>query len=73
MNKLIKINLQGGMPGYAGAGALMFSVINGCSWDYMNNRQNQYMPFRFEGTGDDTIVYNLFRKVTSNGYQIHEK
>lgn len=54
--------------GKAGAGALIFSVIHGCSWGYMNNTQNQYMPFRYEGIKDDTVVYNMFRKVTKSGY-----
>lgn len=54
----------------AGAAALMLSVIKGCGWGYMNNAQNQYMPFRFEGVNDDTVVYNMFRKVITPGYQI---
>jgi len=56
--------------GTAGAGALLLSVINGCGWGYMNNAHNQYMPFRFDGVNDDTIVYNMFRKVTTPGYQV---
>ena len=56
--------------GKAGAGALLLSVVKGCGWGYMNNAQNQYMPFRFEGVNDDTVVYNMFRKVITPGYQI---
>ena len=56
--------------GKAGAGALILSVVNGCGWGYMNNAQNQYMPFRFEGVNDDTVVYNMFRKVITPGSQI---
>jgi len=49
-----------------GAIALKLSVQNGCGWGYMNNTQNQYMPFLFEGIKDDTAVYNMFRKLTSH-------
>ena len=56
--------------GKAGAGALLLSVVKGCGWGYMNNAQNQYMPFRFEGVNDDTVVYNMFRKVITPGSQI---
>jgi hypothetical protein len=47
--------------GSEGAEALRLSVSNGCGWGYMNNRQNQYIPFTFEGVKDDTAVYNAFR------------
>ncbi len=50
--------------GSDGAKALELSVANGCDWGYMNNDQNQYMPFLFEGFRDDTLVYNAFKKVT---------
>ena len=56
--------------GKEGAMALALSVINGCGWGYMNTSQNQYMPFKFEGVKDDTVVYNLFRKVTIPGHKI---
>ena len=42
--------------------ALELSIENGCSWGYMNNDQNQYMPFKFEGIADDTLVYQAFKK-----------
>jgi hypothetical protein len=46
--------------GLEGAEALRLSVSNGCGWGYMNNRQNQYIPFTFEGVMDDTTVYKAF-------------
>jgi hypothetical protein len=58
--------------GKDGAAALALSVINGCSWGHMNNDQNQYMPFMFEGVKDDTLVYDLMKKVTTPGYKIDE-
>ena len=42
--------------------ALELSIENDCSWGYMNNDQNQYMPFKFEGIADDTLVYQAFKK-----------
>jgi len=51
--------------GDKGAEALLLSVRNGCGWGYMNNRQNQYMPFTFEGVKDDTTVYNAFRNAVN--------
>jgi len=59
--------------GRDGAAALALSVLNGCSWGYMNNDQNQYMPFMFEGIKDDTAVYSLMKKVTTPGYVINEQ
>ncbi len=50
-----------------GVNALVLSVLNGCGWGYMNSKQNQSVPFRFEGKNDDTAVYNMMRKVTSPG------
>jgi len=51
--------------GKDGAKALELSVANGCGWGYMNNDQNQYMPFLFEGIKDDTLVYNAFKTATN--------
>lgn len=51
--------------GADGAKALELSVANGCGWGYMNNDQNQYMPFLFEGVQDDPPVYSSFKKVTN--------
>jgi len=59
--------------GSDGAAALAQSVLNGCSWGYMNNEKNQYMPFMFEGVKDDTVVYNLMKKITTPGYIISEQ
>ena len=56
--------------GREGANALIYSVLNGCGWGYMNNRQNQYMPFRFEGYIDDTIVYNMMKKSITPGLSL---
>ena len=59
--------------GKEGAAALALSVLNVCSWGYMNNDQNQYMPFLFEGVKDDSIVYDLMKKVTTPGYKIDKE
>jgi hypothetical protein len=58
--------------GKEGAAALALSVINGCSWGYMNVEKNQTLPFMFEGVKDDTIVYDLMKKVSTPGYKIDE-
>ena len=50
-----------------GAIALSLSVLNGCGWGYMNVKINQEAPFEFLGTGDDTIVYRMFRNMTTPG------
>jgi hypothetical protein len=39
----------------------------------MNNDQNQYMPFLFEGMKDDSIVYDLMKKVTTPDYIIDKE
>jgi hypothetical protein len=59
--------------GEEGARALTLSVLNGCSWGYMNNDQNQYLPFIFEGVKDDKLVYDMMKKVTTPGYKIDEE
>jgi hypothetical protein len=59
--------------GKEGAAALALSVLHGCSWGYMNNEKNQYMPFIFEGVKDDSIVYDLMKKVSTPGYKIDEE
>lgn len=58
--------------GAEGASALVSSVINGCGWGYMNSNKNQYMPFMFDGSKDDPLVYDAFKKVTTPGYSIGE-
>ena len=57
--------------GQAGAMALTFSVLNGCGWGYMNSPKNQNIPFEFDGIEDDQEVYEMFRNVTTPGYQIN--
>jgi hypothetical protein len=59
--------------GSAGASALTFSVAGGCGWGFMHSRHNQNIPFRFDGHLDDTITYNMFRKVSKEGYTIDMK
>ncbi len=59
--------------GPAGARALTLSVLNGCGWGYMNSRQNQYVPFNFDGVKDDSVVYDHFKRVTTRGYQIESE
>lgn len=54
-----------------GALALSFSVLNGCSWGYMNVQKNQAAPFEYLGAKDDTAVYQMFRNVATPGYQIN--
>jgi len=54
----------------AGAIALSLSVFNECGWGYMNLAKNQTIPFEFTGIEDDTLVYNMFKNVTTPGYQI---
>ncbi len=56
--------------GRAGAGALLFSVANGCGWGFMHSRQNQTIPFRFEGISDDTATYRAMKEVTTHGTKI---
>lgn len=53
-----------------GAKALSLSVLNGCGWGYMNVEKNQFIPFEFDGVEDDTLVYIMFKNVTTPGYQI---
>jgi len=36
----------------------------------MNFSINQEIPFRFMGEVDDTVVYNMFKHVSTPGYQI---
>lgn len=57
----------------AGVMALLLSVLNGCGWGYMNTAKNQFIPFEFNGIKDDTLVYNMFKNVTTSGYQIESE
>jgi hypothetical protein len=53
----------------AGTMALALSVMNGCGWGYMNSGKNQAIPFDFDGAEDDPLVYEMFKNVTTPGYQ----
>lgn len=53
-----------------GAFAMALSVLNGCGWGYMNYPVNQEAPFRFKGIADDSVVYKMFKNVSSPGFQI---
>ncbi|MFA6839114.1 MAG: cellulase family glycosylhydrolase [Dysgonamonadaceae bacterium] len=53
-----------------GAIAMALSVLNGCGWGYMNYSVNQKAPFRFKGIADDSVVYKMFKNVSSPGFQI---
>jgi len=59
--------------GQAGAMALIFSVLNGSGWGYMNSPKNQNIPFEFDGTKDDPEVFNMYKNVTTPGYQINSE
>jgi len=51
--------------GIEGAQAAAVCVENGCSWGLNVRDVNQYNPpFRFEGAGDDPVVYASLRKLT---------
>ena len=53
-----------------GAIAMALSVLNGCGWGYMNYTVNQKAPFQFKGIADDSVVYKMFKNVSSPGFQI---
>ncbi len=55
---------------HEGAVAMALSVTNGCGWGYMNFSINQEIPFRFMGKADDTVVYKMFKNVSTPGYKI---
>lgn len=48
--------------GRAGVQALQASLQSGCSWGFMNSHVNQYYPFRFQGSLDDTLVYRAMKE-----------
>jgi len=50
--------------GEKAAQALRASVENGCSWGYMHNDLNQYVPFEFNGIDDDPPVYTALGELT---------
>ncbi len=41
--------------------ALKAAVQAGCSWGCMNNDVNQYVPFEFNGTKDDPVLYGAMK------------
>lgn len=45
--------------------ALKAAVWAGCSWGYMNNDVNQYVPFEFNGVEDDPVLYRAMKGLTS--------
>jgi len=53
--------------------ALKMAVASGCSWGYMNNKINQYVPFEFNGVQDDTLLYQAMRRLTRPEGSRHEK
>ena len=51
--------------GEEGAQALEKAVNALCSWGYMNAKQNQQYPFKFQGAADDPVVYAKFKVLTA--------
>jgi CubicO group peptidase (beta-lactamase class C family) len=51
--------------GDAGARAAELCVTAGASWGLMANDVNQRYPFRFEGAGDDPVIYAKLKELTS--------
>lgn len=45
--------------------ALKAAVQAGCSWGYMNNDVNQYVPFEFGGVKDDPVLYGVMKGLTA--------
>jgi hypothetical protein len=56
--------------GTEGAAAQAIAVKNGSSWGYMGMLRNQYFPFQFQGIEDDPEVYEMYRQVSTPGFQI---
>lgn len=46
--------------------AFTAAVQAGCSWGYMNNSVNQYVPFEFNGVEDDPVLYGAMKGLTSS-------
>ncbi|MBA7644667.1 hypothetical protein ES703_52412 [subsurface metagenome] len=44
---------------------LQAAVQSGCSWGYMNNDVNQYVPFEFNGVEDDPVLYCAIKDLIS--------
>jgi len=51
--------------GEEAASAIEACVANGASWGLMLNELNQYVPFEFHGTADDTVVYAKMKQLTT--------
>lgn len=56
--------------GVKGAKAAYLSVKYGAGWGFMHNKKNQYIPFEFDGTDDDPIVYEKLKFLTTPGNMI---
>ena len=53
-----------GKEGAAAAGA---AVAAGCSWGLMLSAVNQYVPFEFNGSRDDPVIYAALKALTTSG------
>ncbi|WP_114749944.1 cellulase family glycosylhydrolase [Pleomorphovibrio marinus] len=53
--------------GKEGAAALALAVYHGAAWGFMHSATNQNMPFEFNGIEDDREVYEMFKKVSTQG------
>jgi hypothetical protein len=51
--------------GIAGSRALAACLAHGASWGFMHEKHNQHVPPRFDGSGDDPIVYARLRALTT--------
>ncbi|HSI78761.1 MAG TPA: hypothetical protein VK957_22900, partial [Lunatimonas sp.] len=56
--------------GKEGAAALAYSVLHGAGWGFMESGVNQHIPFEFKGEADDPEVYNMFKSMSTPGYQL---
>ncbi|WP_158856492.1 hypothetical protein [Lunatibacter salilacus] len=56
--------------GKEGAAALAYSVLHGAGWGFMESGVNQHIPFEFKGESDDPEVYNMFKSMSTPGYQL---
>jgi hypothetical protein len=53
-----------------GAVSQALTVLNGSGWGYMGMMRNQYYPFEFKGAADDPEVYQMYKNLTTPGYQV---
>jgi hypothetical protein len=56
--------------GQAGAEAARLSVKHQAGWGLMHHEKNQYVPFEFDGSADDPVVYAMLLRLTSAGTSI---